>query len=262
MGERTAISWCDATFNPWWGCTKVSPGCDLCYAERDSKRYGHEVWGQDAERRMLSDHNWNEPLRWNRKADKQARPWRVFCGSMCDILEDRRDLDESRERLWRLIDETRWIIWLLVSKRATNFIRMVPERHLVSDRVWPITTVESPEYLWRAFELLKLKSPIIGVSYEPALERTSFGDWLEENPQQKKWVIFGGESGPKARPCNPDWGLQVLHDCRRFNGFPFVKQLGSNPLGIYLKDNKGADPAEWPKSLQVQEFPISRYAIF
>jgi protein gp37 len=256
MGEKTGIAWCDHTFNTHWGCTKVSPGCDFCYAERDSKRHGFEIWGKYAQRRMLSDHNWNEPLRWNRRAEKEGQMKRVFCGSMCDILEERDDLDPLRERLWNLIDVTPWLIWLLVSKRAQNFLRMVPARHLDSPRVWPITTVESGDYLWRAEALLRLASPIIGISYEPALQDVSFINWMDAKPEKKKWVIFGGESGREARVCDPAWALRTVRESRATGTACFVKQLGSKPLAMTLKHWQGADPAEWPDELRIREFPI------
>jgi protein gp37 len=62
MGTRTHVEWTDHTFNPWWGCARVSAGCRLCYAERDARRYGHRVWGQQAPRRLLSERNWQVPL--------------------------------------------------------------------------------------------------------------------------------------------------------------------------------------------------------
>jgi protein gp37 len=64
MATKTGIEWCDSTFNPWWGCTKVSPGCDHCYAERDAHRFG-TGWGADAERRTFGDDHWHLPRQWN-----------------------------------------------------------------------------------------------------------------------------------------------------------------------------------------------------
>lgn len=81
MGEKTGITWTDHTFNPWWGCVEVSPGCDHCYARTDAKRYGHDVWGKDAGRRFFGDKHWNQPRQWNRQAEierpKASRVLRV-----------------------------------------------------------------------------------------------------------------------------------------------------------------------------------------
>lgn len=68
MAKITTIEWCDHTFNPWWGCAKISPACDSCYAASAAARYGHRLWGKDAPRRFLSDAHWNEPLKWNSEA--------------------------------------------------------------------------------------------------------------------------------------------------------------------------------------------------
>ena len=81
MSEKTAISWTDATFNPWWGCVKVSPGCEHCYAESTSKRYGHDVWGPKADRRFFSKKHWHGPMKWNKAAGKSGKPFRVFSRS-------------------------------------------------------------------------------------------------------------------------------------------------------------------------------------
>jgi len=95
MGEKTGIQWCDHTFNPWWGCTKTAdPGCDNCYAAVQAARYGHRVWGPDAERLLFSDKHFDFPIHWNAAAKAAGVRRRVFCGSMCDIFEHRLDLEK------------------------------------------------------------------------------------------------------------------------------------------------------------------------
>src|SRR5208337_546934 len=107
MGADTTIAWCHHTFNPWEGCVNVSPECDHCYAEsRDRRMHGHRNWGKDAERFMHTDAYWKQPVKWNRDAERVAERRRVFCGSLCDVMEDRMDLDTPRIRLWSLIGET------------------------------------------------------------------------------------------------------------------------------------------------------------
>src|ERR1700690_3208874 len=105
MGKDTSISWTDSTFSPWWGCTKVSPGCDNCYAETFDKRWGTPHWGKGVPRRVFSDKHWAEPLKWNRLAGASGKPWRVFCASMADVMDDEAP-EGQRERLWELIDQT------------------------------------------------------------------------------------------------------------------------------------------------------------
>lgn len=89
MGENTKIQWCDHTFNPWVGCTKVSPGCKFCYAEADmDKRRHFAQWGPNGTRVMTSAANWRKPLKWNRDAEKAGVKRVVFCASLADVFED------------------------------------------------------------------------------------------------------------------------------------------------------------------------------
>ena len=81
MGMNSKIEWTTHTFNPWWGCTKVSDGCRFCYAEALSIRYGHWVWGPGAQRRLMSDHHCKEPLKWDAQASRQGLRSRVFCAA-------------------------------------------------------------------------------------------------------------------------------------------------------------------------------------
>ena len=117
MGMDSKIGWTHHTFNPVWGCVKVSPGCKNCYAETLSKRFGENIWGPDSERRTFGDKHWNEPRRWNKRAEKEGKRQRVFCGSMCDIYEDHPTTNEALLRLFDLIEETPWLDWLLLTKR-------------------------------------------------------------------------------------------------------------------------------------------------
>ncbi len=99
MGENSSIEWTEHTFSPWWGCVKVSEGCAHCYAETWAKRTGFKVWGQDSERRFFGQAHWSHIAKWNDAARKLGVMHRVFCGSMCDILEDREDVIDEREAM-------------------------------------------------------------------------------------------------------------------------------------------------------------------
>jgi protein gp37 len=124
MAENSAIEWTDHTFNPWIGCTKVSPGCDNCYAERTARRFGTQ-WGPHAARRSTSDSYWKQPLRWNTKAAKAGKTVRVFCASMADVFDNEAPAG-ARERLWGLIRATPNLTWLLLTKRIGNAAAMLP----------------------------------------------------------------------------------------------------------------------------------------
>jgi protein gp37 len=100
MAKNSSIEWTDHTFNPWWGCAKVSPGCNNCYAETWAKRLGLKVWGQQQDRRFFTDKHWQEPMKWNADAKGEQHRKRVFCASMADVFEAREELAIWRERLW------------------------------------------------------------------------------------------------------------------------------------------------------------------
>src|SRR5690348_736847 len=192
MGEGTKIQWTDHSFNPWWGCTRVSPGCEHCYAEAFAKRTGLG-WGVAAERRFFGDKHWNEPRRWNAAAEKEGRRHRVFCASMADVFEDRPELAPWRERLWDLIDETPWLDWQLLTKRPENVNRLVtPAWHTGAwpENVWLGTTVEDQRRAEeRIPELLNCAAKVRFLSCEPLLGPVDLDlDGIQ-------WVIVGGESG-------------------------------------------------------------------
>src|SRR5262245_10765796 len=245
MGERTAIAWCHHTFNPWWGCVEVSPACDRCYAREFAKRTWPGLWGNDAARRFFGDQHWNEPLRWSRRAEHAGERRRVFCASMADVLETRddvvgRQLDAARSRLWRVIANTPGLDWLLLTKRPQNYRRLVPPEIRALANVWPGTTVEHQDYLWRARALLDLacEGPR-WISYEPTLGP------LPATPGIG-WYIVGGESGPIHRRLDLTWLAELVRGCRRL-GIP-----------LFVKQDSGRRPGQRgriPDELWVHEFP-------
>lgn len=145
MAEQTGIEWTDSTFNPWWGCTKISPACDHCYAADLDKRTGGDHWG-NVPRRRTSEKNWNEPRRWQQRASdfmaKHGRKRRVFCASMADVF-DNQVPTEWRDDLWVLIRECPDLDWLLLTKRPQNIEGMLPAFwDEVKASIWLGTTVE------------------------------------------------------------------------------------------------------------------------
>jgi hypothetical protein len=124
MSENSKIEWTHHTFNPWWGCAKVSPGCDHCYAEALGNRFG-TPWGVDAPRRVFTEAHWRDPLKWNAKAAAAGERQRVFCASMADVF-DKNSPPGARDRVWSLIRRTPHLDWLLLTKRIGNAVRMLP----------------------------------------------------------------------------------------------------------------------------------------
>jgi protein gp37 len=126
MGEYSKIEWTDHTFNPWTGCTKISPACDHCYAEAWSKRTGLVRW-ENHPRGRTTESYWKEPIKWNARAFKREHGhWpRVFCASLADLFDNQVPL-EWRGDLFALIRECPRLDWLLLTKRPQNIKKMLP----------------------------------------------------------------------------------------------------------------------------------------
>lgn len=344
MGENSGISWTDHTFNPWMGCTKVSPACANCYAKRDmDDRYGKVKWGDGGTRVKTSAANWKKPLQWNRAYERELNAWngfaeemggeqklfdqglvkprrpRVFCASLADVFEawsgPIRDsggsdiicrpylqsentpefwlseapeslasdpqgwrpitMHDLRRELFKLIDATPHLDWLLLTKRPENISRFWIDNNLNTaaelwgkpgghdalkyrSNVWLGTSVENQHYAdARIPELLKCGelSPVLFLSCEPMVGQINLpGDvhcphCEEGSPDSEtgivecytcdgtgvrndqlefkfNWVITGGESGPAARPADPEWFRSLRDQCATA-GVPFhFKQWG------------------------------------
>lgn len=212
LGKNTAIEWTDHTFNPWWGCTKVSPACDHCYAEAWDRRTGGHHWGPHAERRTFSDMHWREPLRWDRAASDAGTRRRVFCASMADVFDNAAPA-EARDRLWQLIRATPSLDWQLLTKRPQNIVKMLPANWDTGySNVWVGTTTENQEEAERRIpHLLSVPARIRFLSCEPLLGAVALkDDWVQG---KLHWIIAGGESGPRARPSNPEWFRSLRDQC-------------------------------------------------
>jgi protein gp37 len=261
MAENSKIEWTHHTFNPWHGCSKVSPGCDNCYAERDSNRFNptKTLWGVDADRLELSEKYWATPHKWNQRAAVNGVRERVFCASMADVF-DKNAPEGARERLWQLIKDTPHLDWLLLTKRIGNAKTMLPDDwgngYL---NVWMVISVVNQEEANRDIpKLLSTPAAIRGLSLEPLLGAIelfqsvsckwcrgmgyslhgpdeipcSACDGFEANPVEElmnsgiDWVIVGGESGSNARPMHPDWVRSLREQCKWAVIPFFFKQYG------------------------------------
>lgn len=227
--KNSKIEWTHHTFNPWWGCERVSPACRHCYAEALAHRFGIEVWGKASDRRFLSDSYWRQPLAWNRQAKAARVRARVFCASMADVFEDRRDLDDLRLRLWALIDQTPSLDWLLLTKRPEVVGALVPWRGQWPRNVWLGTTAENQKWAQRrAPVLLHYPAAVRFVSCEPLLGPVDLTPWLSRKSGRLiDWVIAGGESGHHARPTNPEWFEALRDQCRAHSVAFHFKQWGN-----------------------------------
>ena len=286
MGQDSRIAWTSHTFNPWWGCTKVSDGCANCYAETLARRYGGDHWGAGKPRRVFGPRHWQEPILWDRRAKAAGVRARVFCASMADVCDEEAP-PEERVKLWRLILATTNLDWLLLTKRPHRLREVIPAALLGDRRLWIGVTVEDQQ---RADEriphLLATPAAVRFLSVEPLLGPINLARAC--SGRAPEWVIVGGESGPKARPCAVEWIEAVERRCLAAGVPVFVKQLGSYSVSeqrtmsaedmaaicgrpMAARDlapdgtawawragtvaRAGEDPAEWPEHLRVRQVP-------
>jgi protein gp37 len=214
MGKMTNIEWCDASWNPWQGCLKVSPGCKQCYMYRDKARYG-----QDPKVVVRSKPTtFNSPLKWT-----ESR--KVFTCSWSDFFIEQ--ADNWRDDAWDIIRRTPHLTYQVLTKRPENIKDRLPEDWGDGwPNVWLGVSVESPKYFHRIVTLSDTLALVRFVSYEPALEVVDFQPalamgWID-------WLISGGESGYSPRPASLDWFRQTRDDCQKWGVPFFLKQLGGS----------------------------------
>lgn len=267
MAETTGISWADATVNFWIGCTKVSAACDFCYAERDwstKGRHKRVEWGPHGARSPTKD-----PIaqmqRLQRKAVKEARRLRVFINSLSDWADNHRSITpEMRGAIFDGAKLCPDLDVMLLTKRPQNIARYLPDDWGSGyPNVWLATTVENQgEADRRIGHLLEVPATLHFVSVEPMLGRVDLraveigstgicfdaltGRCVDagfDYAHTIKWVICGGESGPKARPMHLDWARALCQQCYEA-GVPFhFKQHGEwGPDQFDLDDGK---PSVW-----------------
>lgn len=261
--ENTAIAWCDHTFNAWVGCTKVAPACEPCYAAaRDDWLHNGAHWGPGAPRARTSPQNWARVLKWNQEAERTGIRPRVFCMSLGDWA-DNEVPDEWRADLFRLWRETPNILWLPLTKRIGNAARMLPgDWPRGYEHVGLMATMASQDEFERDKpKLMALPARWRGVSIEPQL-----GPIDPDSLLGLDWAITGGMSQQVgAVPIRYDlaWPRALVEARTRLarTTYPaiFVKQMGSWPvlagIPLNLRDKAGADLAEWPQDLRVQNYP-------
>lgn len=201
MGADSKIEWTHHTFNPWRGCTHVSPGCEHCYAEALAKRNPSTLgtWGAGGTRVVAAEAYWRQPLRWDAAASAAGERHRVFCASLADVFEDRPELDQPRARLFALISATPHLDWLLLTKRPAVAHAMLTDRGDGSllfamddvrgggagDFAWPLqnlwlgTSVEDQRRAdSRVPILLECPAAVHFLSCEPLLGPVELAAWL------------------------------------------------------------------------------------
>ncbi len=260
MAANSKIAWTDHTFNAWVGCSKVSPGCDNCYAEGWAKRAGNpELW--IGERRRTK--TWNDPVKWNREAEKTGVIPSVFCNSLGDVF-DNEIPQEWRDDLFALIKSTPFLRWIILTKRIGNAAKMLPADwgDGYPNVALLITVVNQAEADRDIPKLLYVPALWRGLSVEPQLENISLR-WVGgmayrgltgrgvayhlDALRQLNWVIQGCESGPKRRPFELDWARSMRDQCLEAGASYFLKQM-PNPNHRGIVETPELDGKTWTQS--------------
>jgi protein gp37 len=211
--EHSGIEWTEATWNPTTGCTKVSPGCERCYAERITRRFPQTF--PNGFGLTLRPETLEIPLRWR-------RPRTIFVNSMSDLFH----VDVPEEYVRRVFDvmqRTPHHTYQILTKRAERLARLASRLNWPSN-IWVGVSVESPEYVWRIDYLRKVPAAVRFISAEPLLASLPALNLIGIH-----WVIAGGESQSGCRPADLDWFRNLRDQCRSANVAFFLKQLGGHP---------------------------------
>ncbi|MBI4683079.1 MAG: phage Gp37/Gp68 family protein [Nitrospirae bacterium] len=214
MGQKSSIEWTGSTWNPVTGCVKISPGCLNCYAERMAKRL--HAMGQpnyaDGFRLAFHEHALDLPLKWK-------KPQTIFVNSMSDLFLKDVPFDFIK-KVFDVMSKAHWHTFQVLTKRSERLIEL---NHALpwAVNIWMGVTVESKDYTHRIDDLRNSGAYIKFLSIEPLL-----GPLPELNLEGIDWVIAGGESGPGARPMNPDWVSDIRNQCQTARVPFFFKQWG------------------------------------
>ncbi|MBI4726833.1 phage Gp37/Gp68 family protein [candidate division TA06 bacterium] len=214
MATNTHIEWTEATWNPVTGCTKTSPGCANCYAERMTRRL-----------KAMGSHNYRKgfkvtthpamldyPLGWR-------KPRMIFVNSMGDLFHENVPVSFI-QRVFNVMESAHWHTYQALTKRAERLFDIAPELPW-PDNVWMGVTVEDKEHLYRIDSLRATKAKVKFISFEPLLEQIGKVDLTGID-----WAIVGGESGPGARPMQPEWARELRDQCIKAKVPFFFKQWG------------------------------------
>jgi len=268
MSKNSEIGWTHHTANPWWGCVRVSPACDHCYASVIATRlseglFGHRVtWGPGGRQGHKMDELEREAPRWDRAAAKVGEQHRVFCGSMCDWAEGRADQRESLARLFPLIQRTPNLSWLLLTKRPNIGRRLLAEAYgaTLPPNIWVGSTIENQEWADKRLpHLLAIDSAVRFVSVEPQLGPLNLLRHLGPGFGQINWVICGGESGAGARGSADvlGWYRSLRDQCLESGARFFFKQWGRfQQNGETIVRLRGKNPNNALDGVRWEQYPV------
>ena len=249
MADNSHIEWTDATWNPVSGCTKISSGCDHCYAERFSERF-RGVKGHPFENGFdltLKPTRLDQPIRWK-------KPRMIFVNSMSDLFHKKIPKDYI-DQVFDVMEEANQHIYQVLSKRSSllrNYVNARYQSRRTPAHVWFGVSIESPSVLVRLKHLDQTLAPIKFVSFEPLLERIGKVDLSDIS-----WAIVGGESGPGARPMNPEWVRELRDQCVQQDVAFFFKQWGGRTPKAQGNEIDGRQWLEFPfHATQLPQFSL------
>jgi protein gp37 len=247
MADNSAIEWTDATWNPVTGCTRITLGCDFCYAERFSERF-RGVKGHPFENGFdltLRPERLAQPVKWR-------QPRRIFVNSMSDLFH-KKIPTAFIDSVFDTMDQAEWHIYQVLTKRSSLIVRYLRNRYgskKAPPHIWVGVSIENAQNAVRLKHLKAARAAVKFVSFEPLL--ASVGPI---NLQGINWVIVGGESGPRFRPMLEDWAIEIRDQCRKDNVAFFFKQWG----GIRPKSGgrllKGREWNEYPRVDELEAIP-------
>jgi protein gp37 len=253
MGTNSKIEWTEHTINPWHGCTKVHAGCDHCYAETITKRWGRDIWGPDKPRLAIQS-VWNDLYKQQKEAAAAGTRSRVFVGSMMDIFEKPMPLidhhgnpeirggqemttENARQYLfYSIVPECPNLIFLFLTKRPSNINKYIPEKWKINppeNVMFGTSPCDQKTFDTLVPQLLQVNGKKF-LSIEPLLGPVTLKSIVSIDHYKHmvqihchiQWIIVGGESGSQARPMHPDWARTLRDECS-FIGLPFFfKQWG------------------------------------
>ena len=214
MAQQSKIEWTESTWNPVTGCTKISPGCKHCYAERMAKRLkamGQKNYAKGF-RCRLHEHMLELPLHWK-------KPQVIFVNSMSDLFH-RNVTDLFIRRVFEVMEQAHWHIFQILTKRSDRLVKLAPSIPWPKN-VWMGVSVENQDYTFRIDHLRRVNSSVRFISFEPLL-----GPIPDLNIERIDWVVVGGESGHKARLIDAEWVLNIRDQCQVAEVPFFFKQWG------------------------------------
>jgi len=237
MANKSSIEWTGSTWNPVTGCTKISPGCKNCYAERIAKRLfamGQANYINEFNLTM-HEHALKLPLKWK-------KPQTIFVNSMSDLFH--KDVpEEFILKIFNVMNNAPWHTFQILTKRAERLAK-VSDRLVWGKNIWMGVSVENADYKTRIDYLRKIKAQVKFISFEPLIDEIDM-----VNLRGIDWVIVGGESGPKARYMSPEWVINLRNQCLAQKVPFFFKQWG----GINKKKTgRLLDGRTWDEMPQVE----------